>query len=135
MTGELFAALSGHSVLRHSTDPAAPFDLAAFVEGVEEAQRQSLPAALFRVRTRHVLDRQMAASNTSFLSGLLIATELAGLARSDRRVILASGESLRRPYTIAAETLGLGARLLTVDGEMLASVGQAVLMKRILPEK
>jgi len=135
ITGELFAVLSGHSVLRHSTDPAAPFDLAAFVEGVEEAQRQPLPAALFRVRTRHVLDGQRAASNTSFLSGLLIATELAALVRSDRRVILASGESLRRPYTVAAEALGLGARLLTVDAEMLASVGQAVLMERILPEK
>ncbi|HKX62714.1 MAG TPA: 2-dehydro-3-deoxygalactonokinase [Verrucomicrobiae bacterium] len=135
MTGELFALLSRQSVLRHSTDPTAPFDVTAFIEGVEEAKRQPLPAALFRVRTRHVLDRQMAASNTSFLSGLLIATELAALTRSDRRVIVASGESLRRPYISAAEALGLGARLLSVDAEMLASVGQVVLMERILPGK
>src|SRR5262245_7472016 len=99
MTGELFALLSQQSVLRHSTDPGAPFDRAAFVEGVGQAQRQPLPAALFRVRTRHVLDRREVPSNTSFLSGLLIGTELAGLNDSDRTVILASGEPLRTAYT------------------------------------
>ena len=35
MTGELFDVLARQSVLRHSTDPAAPFDRTAFVLGVE----------------------------------------------------------------------------------------------------
>ena len=135
MTGELFALLSQQSVLRHSTDPAAPFDRAAFVEGVEYAQGQPLPAALFRVRTRQVLDRRETPSNTSFLSGLLIGTELAGLGGSDRIVTVASNEPLRSAYAIAAGALGFGARLRSVDAETLACEGQAVLLERILSGK
>jgi 2-dehydro-3-deoxygalactonokinase len=135
MTGELFAVLSRNSVLRHSTDPEAPFDRAAFVEGAEQSQRQPLPSALFRVRTRHVLDRQEVPSNTSFLSGLLIGSELAGLCDSNRMVILASTEPLRSAYTITAEALGFGQRLMSIDADSLACVGQSVLLQRILSGK
>ena len=55
MTGELFDLLSKQSVLRHSTDPAAPFDKSAFLEGVEESVKRPVTGALFRVRTRQVL--------------------------------------------------------------------------------
>jgi 2-dehydro-3-deoxygalactonokinase len=135
MTGELFALLCRQSLLRHSTHPEAPFDRAAFADGVEHAQEQPLPAALFRVRTRHVLDRQGMPSNTSFLSGLLIGTELAGLRASERTVILGATEPLRSAYTIAAETLGLDRRLTTLDADNLASLGQAVVLQKILSGK
>ena len=132
MTGELFDLLSKQSVLRHSTDPAATFDKASFLEGVEESTRRPVTGALFRVRTRQVLDRKTAKANTSFLSGLLIGSELGNLRGSDVAIILAAGKSLRASYTAAAEVLGLGPRLRAVDSEGLSVLGQSVLLQRML---
>lgn len=132
MTGELFEVLSRQSVLRHSTQPEAPIDKAAFLEGVEESTKRPITGALFRVRTRQVLDRKAPPSNTSFLSGLLIGAELGTLRGSDVAIILAAGKALRASYSAAAEALGLGPRLLAVDSEGLSVLGQSVLLKRIL---
>jgi 2-dehydro-3-deoxygalactonokinase len=132
MTGELFDVLSKQSVLRHSTDPAAPFDKASFLEGVEESVKRPVTSALFRVRTRQVLDRKVATSNTSFLSGLLIGTELGTLRGSDVALILAAGKALRTSYKAAAVALGLGPRLRDLDSEGLSTLGQSVLLQRIL---
>jgi 2-dehydro-3-deoxygalactonokinase len=131
MTGELFDVLSRQSVLRHSTDPEAAFDKAAFLEGVEESTRRPVTGGLFRVRTRQVLDRKAAPSNTSFLSGLLIGTELGTLRGSDVAVVLAAGKPLRASYVAAAEALGLGPRLHAVDSDGLSVRGQAVLLRKI----
>lgn len=132
MTGELFDVLARQSVLRHSTDPAAPFDRASFLEGVEESQRRPLPSALFRVRTRQVLDRKEIPSNTSFLSGLLIGSELGSMRGTAVPVIVAAGERLRTSYAAAGEALGFGAGLRCVDSEQLSVLGQNVLLQRIL---
>jgi len=132
MTGELFDVLSKQSVLRHSTDPAAPVDRAAFLEGVVASTKGPVTGMLFRVRTRQVLDRKTARSNTSFLSGLLIGAELGTLRGSDVAIILAAGKSLRASYAAAARALGLGPRFRAVDSEGLSILGQGVLLKRIL---
>jgi 2-keto-3-deoxy-galactonokinase len=79
-----------------------------------------------------VLDRKAPRSNTSFLSGLLIGTELGTLRGSDVAILLAAGKSLRASYTAAAGALGLGPRLRAVDSEGLSTLGQSVLLKRIL---
>ncbi|MBI3855862.1 MAG: 2-dehydro-3-deoxygalactonokinase [Planctomycetes bacterium] len=131
MTGELFDVLARQSLLRHSTDPAAPFERAAFLEGVEESVKRPLPSSLFRVRTRQVLDKRSVPSNTSFLSGLLIGAELAALRGSDVPVVVAAGERLRTSYGAAGEALGLGGRLRLVDSELLPVLGQSVLLQRI----
>jgi len=132
MTGELFDLLVRHSVLRHSTEAAAAFDPTAFAEGVAESQRQPLAAALFRVRTRQVLDHQPAPANAAFLSGLLIGAELGALAESERPVIVAAGESLRTAYAAAGEKLGMASRLRMLDAEPLSALGQEVVLRRIL---
>lgn len=130
MTGELFELLAKQSVLRHSVDADAMLDAAPFVEGVREASRVPLGAALFRTRTRQVLDRIPGAANASFLSGVLIGAELASLRGSDTSILLCAGEKLRGPYRAAAEALGLGGRLSVVEAERLAVLGQSVLLKR-----
>jgi len=135
MTGELFDVLSRQSVLRHSTDPEAPFDRNSFLEGVEESQTRALSSSLFRVRTRQVLDKKGVPSNTSFLSGLLIGTELATLRASDVAVVVAAGDRLRASYEAAGEALGFGARLRGVDSERLSVQGQEILLQRILSGK
>jgi 2-dehydro-3-deoxygalactonokinase len=132
LTGELFDVLARQSVLRHSTEPEAPFDRAAFLEGVEESQRRPLTSALFRVRTRQVLDRKSAPSNTSFLSGLLIGAELLSLRGTAVPVIVAAGERLRASYAAAGEALGFGESLRCVDSELLSVKGQEILLQKIL---
>ena len=93
--------------------------------------RRPLPSSLFRVRTRQVLDRRSVPSNTSFLSGLLIGTELGALRGSDVPVVVAAGERLRTSYAAAGEALGIGARMRCVDSELLSVLGQGVLLQRI----
>lgn len=135
MTGELYDVLGRLSVLRHSVDLESDFDPAAFREGVEESPRRPLSSTLFRVRTRQVLDRRAPASNASFLSGLLIGTELAELKTSDVPVIVAAGERLRRSYETAADVLGFAGRMKTIDSERLPVLGHGVLLNRILGGK
>lgn len=131
MTGELFDLLSRQSVLRHSVDPAAPVDAAAFIEGVQELDRASLTGALFRVRTRQVLDRQPAHANASFLSGLLIGAELAALRNRELPVIVAAGGTVRDAYALAGDALGFGNQLRALDAEPLSAAGQAVILRQI----
>lgn len=131
MTGELFDLLSRQSVLRHSVDPAAPVDTAAFVEGVRELDHAPLTGALFRVRTRQVLERQAAHANASFLSGLLIGAELAALRNRELPVIVAASGNVRDAYTLAGDALGFGNQLRALDAEPLSVAGQAVILRRI----
>ncbi len=133
MTGELFDLLTRHSVLRHSTAPGGGLDSVALAEGVAESQRQPLAAALFRVRTRQVLDRCPPAANTSFLSGLLIGAELAALASSSAPLIIAAGGDLCPAYAAAAAVLGMGDRVRAVDSAPLTTLGQQVLLGRLAP--
>lgn len=79
MTGELFAVTAGHTVLARSVAARAPFDRRSFAAGVEAAQELPLAAALFQVRGRSVLQGLSPAANRSFLSGVCIGAELAGL--------------------------------------------------------
>jgi 2-dehydro-3-deoxygalactonokinase len=135
MVGELFELLTRHSVLRHSTDPSAATDDAAFVDGVMESQRTPMLAGLFRVRTRQVLEGHGAAANTSFLSGLLIGTELAMLRHTETPVIVAADAPMQRWYAMAARAMGREDRFMTVDSEPLSALGQAVLWQRFIAQE
>src|SRR5438477_4894503 len=75
MTGELFAVLSQHSVLK--TDAPADDD-AAFDLGLAAADGGgALAARLFTARARVVGGDAPASSTPSYLSGLLIGAEVA----------------------------------------------------------
>jgi 2-keto-3-deoxy-galactonokinase len=82
-----------------------------------------------------VLQKKDATSNTSFLSGLLIGSELSTLRGSDVPVVVAAGERLRSSYAAAGEALGFGPRLRAVDSELLSVHGQQILLRRILSGK
>jgi 2-dehydro-3-deoxygalactonokinase len=131
MTGEIFDVLARHSVLRHSVDPQAPFDREAFLEGVREFQRSPLTSALFRVRTRQVLDGGTPASGAWFLSGMLVAQEWDVLRGPGGDLVLCAGEPLRSAYALAARELGLKRRLSAVEAERLAFLGQGVVLERL----
>ena len=77
MTGELFDLLGQHGTLAAaSTTAGTVWDDAAFAEGVQAAGAHALSHQLFSCRARVVSKDMPAASSRSYLSGLLIGTEL-----------------------------------------------------------
>lgn len=123
MTGELFAAISGHTVLRHTVGQAG--DEAAFIDGVADgmARPEALTARLFGLRAEallHGLDADAAASR---LSGLLIGLELAG-ARGywlGTRLALVGAAGLTARY--AAALRAQGALPEVADGDEMVLAG------------
>lgn len=77
MTGELFAAISEDTVLKHSVGEG--WDEDAFAKGVSDSMErpERLAARLFSLRAEGLLNGMDKAAATARLSGLLIGTELA----------------------------------------------------------
>ncbi len=113
MTGEVFAALSQHTILaRTSTD--APHQDSAFARGVAQAQLAGgLLHHLFGARTLHLMDRLPASDTRSYLSGLLIGHEVAAaLAQTGAtQVDLVGADALAALYRDALQQHGIAVRL------------------------
>jgi 2-dehydro-3-deoxygalactonokinase len=123
LTGELFAALAGQTVLRHSVGPGG-WDEPAFLAAVAEAlaEPQALAARLFRIRAETLLCGLAPAAARARLSGLLIGAELAAARPwwlGVRLALVGQGENAEayaaalaaqglRPERIDAETVTLG---------------------------
>lgn len=82
MTGDVFAALARHSILSDLLAHDAPVD-ASFLAGVDHAlANPDLTAELFAARARVVLGLRDAAHAASYVSGLLIGSDVrTGLGR------------------------------------------------------
>lgn len=103
MTGELFALLRTHSILRHQlTGDVTPGD--AFLAGVAEGARRDLAASLFAIRARAVLGGQEDA--TSFASGLLIGADAAARITPGETVHILADPALGALYGAAVAALG-----------------------------
>jgi 2-dehydro-3-deoxygalactonokinase len=130
MTGELFAVLGKHSVLK-SDAPAD--DDEAFCEGVAAAgEGDALAARLFTARARVVGGGKPAESTPSYLSGLLIGAEVAAVPRllgvtGEETVALLGDERLCALYRRALERRGVGSE--SHDGEAAAVAGLFALYK------
>jgi len=124
MTGELFAVLRKHSVLRSE---AAPDDPAAFAEGLAAAgDGDALAARLFTARARVVGRGRPADTTSAFLSGLLIGAEVASLPKllgvTARTPVAVLGDAaLCSLYSRALSARGLTCE--TFDGEAAAVAG------------
>ena len=79
MTGDLFAAISGNTVLKHSVN-SDDWDNDAFDGGVADAMArpERLAARLFSLRAEGLLNGMQNGTAKARLSGLLIGAELAG---------------------------------------------------------
>jgi 2-dehydro-3-deoxygalactonokinase len=133
MTGELFSLLRSHSILgrlmRDTRD-----DEAAFRRGLDTAARpaRNLLHHLFGVRTLGLFDEMPPPSLESYLSGLLIGTEIAaaiGAVGSDppRSVLVIGGDALSTRYVQALAAHGIPAERL---GEEVAALGLARIASR-----
>ena len=125
MTGEMFAALSAHTILRLAIEggDVSPDD-AVFLAAAREAA--AAPAAianqLFAVRAAPLLG--FAARGAPALSGALIGLELAGVRSRHREVneaVLVSSGRLAELYRAALAELGFAVR--SVDAEALVRRG------------
>lgn len=131
MTGELFALLARHSVLRHVIGDAAGFapDHPAFAAGVEAALAHPArwPLALFPIRAAGLLAGEKGAAAAARLSGLLIGAELAAALDGEAAqelVLLASGK-LATLYAQAIARTKRACRQLDAEPLTLAGLEQA----------
>jgi 2-dehydro-3-deoxygalactonokinase len=120
LTGEAFAALSGHTILRRmmragNTDDAA--SRAAFDRGVARAgQAGGLLHHLFGVRALALFGRLAETEGASYLSGLLIGHEVRAALPEDAGVVPVIGEaSLASLYVRAIAACGGRAETLAGD--------------------
>lgn len=114
MTGELHNLLRQHSLLGDMlTDTVA--DGPAFREGVREAGNHRLLTSLFGARAAWLLDARPKAEGASYVSGLLIGTDVRAQARIDSDETYVIGDAPLAPlYAAAIREVGGRARL--VDG-------------------
>lgn len=124
MTGELFAVLGKHSVLKSD---AAADDAAAFAARLGAAgDGAALAARLFTARARVVGGQAAAESTPSYLSGLLIGAEAASVPQllgvtPDMPVALLGDAGLCGFYRRALDRRGTATE--TFDGEAAALAG------------
>jgi 2-dehydro-3-deoxygalactonokinase len=126
MTGEFYALLSQHGTLSKimSGQEAVP---SAFEEGLRAAPLGTLMHMAFCCRARVVTDRMPPAHAASYISGLLIGTELNDILERTGGVISSPVQVIGSPalasrYLSALEYLGISARAWQPDGVYLAAL-------------
>lgn len=136
MTGEMFALLSGQSVLRHGVAESG-FDAAAFDAAVSQAlsRPQALAADLFSLRAEGLLAGLDGVAARSRLSGLLIGAELAA-ARPfwlGQAVVILGASGLAQAYHAALAAQGVTAQ--RVDAEEMTLNGLRAAFRQLEKDK
>jgi 2-dehydro-3-deoxygalactonokinase len=119
MTGEVFAALKGHTLLGKTMQPAQAPDDDAFRKGLQVVRSGAHPAGLlshlFSTRTLGLTGQLPPTAQADYLSGLLIGHEMEGLALHLQaspqplpQVVLCGEPDLCRRYSIALQCWDLG---------------------------
>jgi 2-dehydro-3-deoxygalactonokinase len=127
MTGEIFATLKTHGLLRHHvTEDALPDE--HFIEGVDAGlSQEGLGRKLFSIRGNCLLNGMTAAHASGFASGLLIGAEIAdallmypNIKKSSRVNIIAAPE-LANLYAVALQHVNLES--IVFDSHSICSSG------------
>jgi 2-dehydro-3-deoxygalactonokinase len=121
MTGDVFAALKDHTILKLTTAEAVASP-AAFAAGVRAGAAEAgagLLGKLFRLRAASLMGDMPANETAERLSGLLIGTEIAE-ARSfapdiTSTILIVGGAALAARYASAFAALGLAAEAAPAD--------------------
>ncbi|MDM9623779.1 2-dehydro-3-deoxygalactonokinase [Rhizobium sp. AC44/96] len=138
MTGELFDAISKHTILAHAVAGAdqMPADTAAFEAAVKAAfERPAMATNLFfTARSGQLLHGLTAAGAQAKISGTLIGMEIAGGlsdAGSAVNISLVASGRLQGLYETAFKTLSLS--YTTIDADTAVRGGLAAAAKAIWP--
>lgn len=130
MTGEVFAAMSKHTILGRLM-AGESHDPKAFAAGIAAAGEEGgLLHHFFRVRTAGLFSRWPAESLSSLLSGLVIGHEIRAAKDTfaAARVLVVGGAALSERYAEALAILGLPAEIALADA---AARGLAVLARHL----
>ena len=135
MTGEMFALLGHHSILRHSFTSNG-FSAGDFIDGVREAY--ATPArtltSLFGLRAGPLLFGRDSPHAASRLSGLMIGAEIAScLDKADHGLHLAATGEMARRYCEALDALAISFDM--VDAEHAVRTGLFELATGLWPER
>lgn len=147
MTGEVYAALLGHTILGRTLIASAEFDAAAFDRGLDIARspegRGGVLSTIFSSRSLVLTGELTGAGQADYLSGLLIGHELTAMAElyqptSQRNIVLIGSAVLCERYLRALQHSGYRnvslAAQATVAG-LWQLANQAALVERRLPEE
>ena len=127
MTGELYAAIAGNTILLTSA-ATPPLVGEAFNNGAKLALSHAdagLASLLFTVRTRQVLGEMSEADAASYLSGVMIGADVAGGAAQfgeatrSAPITLVGGSSLAASYARACELAGIATSAIAGDAAVL----------------
>ena len=125
LSGELFALLSQHSVLARGAGDADPGS-AAFAAGVAAAREEAgLLHLLFSTRSRQLSGEIGRADAASYLSGLIVGTEIAAALRlfaPRDQIVLVCTPALAALYDTVLRTHDLGTTRLDGDDAVLAGL-------------
>lgn len=133
MTGDLFAAISGSTILRFSVDEgwAQP----SFLSGVKQSLNvpEDFLGNLFSIRARDILEGTNSAENFSFLSGLLLGSEINATKDywQGKEVHLIGGSCLSQAYEAALGLAGVPSHVHSGDDLVLKGLQFAYLNLRI----
>ncbi len=111
MTGELFHALRFHTLVGQPVPREEVFDAAGFDQGLEASRHPAgLLHALFEARSRYLHSGLEPEQVGSFLSGVLIGSELAAMQpriEAEKGVVLIGSRELNASYRRAMDIRGL----------------------------
>ena len=114
MTGELFHAMTHHSILKSAVSgyndkkKLSEIDIDAFCRGISQSENSNLLHTLFSVRINQLFGYINEASNFFYLSGLLIGTELRSFLNGrNSHIMLCCGSNIYNLYQLAIKQLGM----------------------------
>ncbi|WP_435105384.1 2-dehydro-3-deoxygalactonokinase [Arhodomonas sp. AD133] len=126
MTGELFEAVTRHTLIGVPAEDAAAPDDGAFRQGLNQAERPGgLGHQLFTARSRWLYGDLAATGIRDYVSGLLIGHEMASmreLYRDTVEIVVVASDSLRSRYDSALRHFGLKAHHVATADASLAGV-------------
>jgi 2-dehydro-3-deoxygalactonokinase len=137
MTGEIFAVLAQHSILKHAVDARAAFDAGhpVFLKAAKRALASPAQAlgTIFEIRAGQLLGFERHEDGAAHLSGILIGSEIA--AARERygagRVWLVASQRLAALYSAVMEQAGLA--VTPVDGERAVRAGLLAAARHLHP--
>jgi len=127
MTGEVYEALLGHTILAKTAERAAPFSEKAFRLGLEQSHGEGgLLHLLFSARCRNLYGDLTPELTPSYLSGLLIGREVRAMRAhypQESDLVVVASDALRGPYGIALTEAGFKTTIVATKAASLAGIG------------
>ncbi|MEH6569907.1 MAG: 2-dehydro-3-deoxygalactonokinase [Halioglobus sp.] len=141
VTGELFSLLCKHSILIAEPEVGS-FSTDAFMQGVRAICKvggEQLLHAIFATRSRQVLGEMSERDASSYLSGLLVGSDVIGAKKlfgermSESAMVTLIGDSaLSHCYQLVLEYLGI--KVETCDARRIAIAGYEAIYKSLYTE-